>query len=139
MELLVCFMPVSNICLVINKSNNDTSRFFFWLLLLAIVLSACTAVLYCELTSDVSTAISLASYVVTCLALMLALVAAGDYVGLQKPQSGVNFDYNSNSGDFDMATGKELEEKLDQNARDKLKKSRRKAELRKKQEGGNSR
>jgi hypothetical protein len=133
MELLVCFTRVSNICLVTEESNNNTSRFFFWMLVLAICLSACAAILYHQHTKDVSTAITLASYIVTCLALVLALVAAGDYVGLQKLQDAVNFDYNSDSGDFDLATGKELQEKLDPNALDKLKESRRRAEQRKKQ------
>ena len=73
-----------------------------------------------------STAISLASYIVTCLALLLALVAAGDYVGLQNLGEAVNFDYNSTNGDFDMATGKDLMEKLDANVRDKLSRSMRK-------------
>jgi len=131
MELLVCFTRVSNICLVTEESNNNTFRFFFWMLALATCLSASAAVLYHHYTSDAATAISLASYIVTCLALLLALVAAGDYVGLQKLQDAVNFDYNSNSGDFDLATGKELQEKLDPNALDKLKESMRRAEQRK--------
>jgi len=98
MELLVCFIPVLNIRLAINEPNNNTLRFFFWMLVIAIVLSASAAVLYHEFTNDISTAVSLATYIVTCFALMLALVAAGDYVGLKKPQSEPNFDYNSNSG-----------------------------------------
>jgi hypothetical protein len=115
-----------------------TSRFFFWLLILATALSASSAIVYSHYTDDASTAISLASYIVTCLALLLALVAAGDYVGLQKPGDGVNFDYNSTNGDFDMVTGKELQEKLDASAQDRLKKSRREAEQRKKRDRGSN-
>lgn len=92
------------------------------------MLSASATILYSHYTGDVSTAISLGSYIVTCLALLLALVAAGDYVGLQKPGDAINFDYDSTSGDFAMATGKELTGKLDANARDSLRKSIRKGE-----------
>jgi hypothetical protein len=77
-------------------------------------------VVYGLLRMDISTAVSLASYIVTCLALLLALIAAGDYVGLQKPPSEVNFDYNSNTGDFYEATGEGLKDGLGQNAKERL-------------------
>jgi hypothetical protein len=86
----------------------------------------------------VSTAISLASYIVTCLALLLALVAAGDYVGLQKPGDAINFDYDSTNGDFGMATGRELTDKLDPDMKDRLRRSMRKGERRRKRSGEES-
>lgn len=85
------------------------SRFFFWLLILAILLSVGAGVLYGVLRKDVSTAVTLASYIVTCLALLLALIAAGDFVGLQKPTGEVNFEFDSRTGDFDEATGEGLD------------------------------
>jgi hypothetical protein len=88
--------------------NEGKPRFFFWILLFFIALSAAAAVIYYHFKHDASTAISLGSYIVTCLALVLGLVAAGEYVGLQKPASGLNFDYNSKSGDFDFAEGEAM-------------------------------
>lgn len=36
------------------------------------------------------------------------MVAVGDYVGLQNPGDAINFDYDSTSGEFATATGKNL-------------------------------
>lgn len=83
---------------------------------LAIVLSASALIVYHEFTNDIATAVSLATYIVTCFALMLALVAVGDYVGLKKPQGEANFEYNSSSGELNLVTG---EEQLNQDTQDK--------------------
>jgi hypothetical protein len=42
---------------------------------------------YAVLKDDTSTGLTIASYVLTCLSLILAFVAAGEWLGLKKPDS----------------------------------------------------
>jgi hypothetical protein len=44
-------------------------------------------VAYAIVKSDASTGLSIATYVLTCLSLTLALFAAGEWLGLKKPDS----------------------------------------------------
>lgn len=57
------------------------------------ILSTASGLLYAILRSDVSTGISLASYSLTALSVGLAFVAAGEWLGLPKPD-GFAFAYS---------------------------------------------
>jgi hypothetical protein len=57
------------------------------LLGLSIAASVVAGVIYGLVTSDKSTAVSLASYLLACPALVLALYGAGEWIGLEKPDS----------------------------------------------------
>lgn len=62
------------------------SKIYVFLILL-IIISTGGGSAYAVLTGDAGTGLSIASYVLTVLALVLALVAAGDWLGLKKPDS----------------------------------------------------
>ena len=55
--------------------------------LLIILVSTAGGVVYAVLKADTSTGLSIATYVLTCMSLALALVAAGQWFGLKKPDS----------------------------------------------------
>lgn len=63
------------------------------LLILLIVISTGAGTAYAVLESDPATGLSIATFVLTCLSLILALVAAGQWLGLSKPDS-FSFAYN---------------------------------------------
>jgi hypothetical protein len=58
---------------------------------------------YAVLKGDTSTGLSIASYVLTCLSLTLALVAAGQWLGLKKPNS-FSFAYDVETNQMLSAT-----------------------------------
>ncbi|KAF7507350.1 hypothetical protein GJ744_010667 [Endocarpon pusillum] len=68
------------------KEAFDTSKIYV-LLILLILVSAGVGAAYAVVRSDPSTGIAIASFVLTCLSLILALVAAGQWLGLSKPDS----------------------------------------------------
>lgn len=57
------------------------------LLILLILISAGAGTAYAVVRSDPGTGLSMASFMLTCLSLTLALVAAGQWLGLSKPDS----------------------------------------------------
>lgn len=59
----------------------------FILLALVIILSTGTGVSYALIRSDISNGISISSYLLTCFSLILAVFAAGEWVGLPQPDS----------------------------------------------------
>lgn len=59
--------------------------------------------MYAVLKGDTSTGLSIASYVLTCLSLTLALVAAGQWFGLKKPNS-FSFAYDVETNQMLSAT-----------------------------------
>jgi len=52
-----------------------------------ILISTGAGVAYAVVRSDPSTGLSIASYILTCLSLILAVVAAGEWLGLTKPDA----------------------------------------------------
>ena len=64
-----------------------TSSKIYILLAIVIVISTGAGVLYAVLRSDTSTGLSIASYILTCLSLILAVVAAGQWLGITKPDA----------------------------------------------------
>jgi hypothetical protein len=69
-----------------------TSKIYV-LLILLIAISTGSGTAYSVVKSDPATGLSIATYVLTCLSLILALVAAGQWLGLSKPGS-FSFAYN---------------------------------------------
>ncbi|KAJ9667099.1 hypothetical protein H2201_002618, partial [Coniosporium apollinis] len=57
------------------------------LLTLLIIISTGGGTTYAVVHTDTATGLSIASYVLTCFSLVLALVAAGQWLGLSKPDS----------------------------------------------------
>ncbi|ERF68470.1 hypothetical protein EPUS_03788 [Endocarpon pusillum Z07020] len=68
------------------KETFDTSKIYV-LLILLILVSAGAGTAYAVVQSDPSTGVAIASFVLTSLTLILALVAAGQWLGLSKPDS----------------------------------------------------
>ena len=62
-------------------------RKIYWGLGLIICLSLATALTYAFLRSDVSGGFTIASYMIACLALVGALLAAGEWFGLATPDA----------------------------------------------------
>ena len=54
---------------------------------LVLLASTCTGVSYALLRDDAATGITLATYILTCLTLALGLLAAGEFIGLDKPDA----------------------------------------------------
>ncbi|RFU30732.1 hypothetical protein B7463_g5606, partial [Scytalidium lignicola] len=81
--------PVPNrpVFYVVEIKEAADSNKIYWLLGFLIVLGTVAGVIYSVVTADAATGISIASYIVTCLSLILALVAAGQWLGLSKPDS----------------------------------------------------
>ena len=52
-----------------------------------ILISTGAGVAYAVVRSDPGTGLSIASYILTCLSLILAVVAAGEWLGLGKPDA----------------------------------------------------
>jgi hypothetical protein len=69
-----------------------TSKIYL-LLILLIFISTGAGTAYAVVKSDPGTGLSIASFVLTSLSLVLALVAAGQWLGLAKPDS-FSFAYN---------------------------------------------
>jgi hypothetical protein len=65
------------------------------LLIFLILISTGSGVAYAVACSDTSTGLTLATYILTCLALLLTLFGAGQFVGLSKPNS-FSFAYSVN-------------------------------------------
>lgn len=63
----------------------ETRKCFVWLCI-ALVISIIAGVVYRVETGDTATAISLASYIGACEALLLGFIAAGQYMGYAKPE-----------------------------------------------------
>jgi hypothetical protein len=80
-------------------------------------------VLYSHYTQDTSSALALGSYIVTCLALLLALFAVGDYIGLHKTNEDSGFEYNSKEGEFRTLKGKSFRKQVDTRTMEKIKAS----------------
>ncbi|KAH8802518.1 hypothetical protein F5884DRAFT_473796 [Xylogone sp. PMI_703] len=59
----------------------------YGLLYLVIILCTGAGIAYAVISKDIATGISLGGYMVACLALILALVSAGEFIGLQRPDS----------------------------------------------------
>jgi Mg2+/Co2+ transporter CorB len=59
----------------------------YLLLVSLIVISTAGGATFAVLREDISTGLSIATYILTCLSLMLALAAAGQWFGLSKPDS----------------------------------------------------
>ncbi|KAJ9625998.1 hypothetical protein H2204_010297 [Knufia peltigerae] len=68
------------------KETFDTSKIYF-LLAVLILVSTAAGVVYSVLKSDPGTGLSIASYILTCLSLILAVVVAGEWLGLRKPDA----------------------------------------------------
>ncbi|KAJ9613318.1 hypothetical protein H2200_003260 [Cladophialophora chaetospira] len=68
------------------KETFDTSKIYI-LLAILIIISTGAGVLYAVLKSDAGTGLSIASYILTCLSLILAVVAAGEWLGITKPDA----------------------------------------------------
>ena len=68
------------------KEVPETTKIFFYLGLL-ILISTAGGAAYAVLHNDVGTGVSIASYVLACLSLILGLVAVGEWIGLSKPNS----------------------------------------------------
>jgi predicted Na+-dependent transporter len=69
-----------------HHTHLPTSRIYI-LFILIILASTGGGVVYAVVKHDVSTGLSIATYVLTCLSLILALFAAGQWFGLKKPDS----------------------------------------------------
>jgi hypothetical protein len=80
-------------------------------------------VLYHHYTQDTSSALALGSYIVTCLALLLALFAVGDYIGLHKTNEDSGFEYNSKEGEFKTLKGKSFRKQVDIRTMEKIRAS----------------
>ena len=65
---------------------SSTSKIYV-LLVLLILISTGAGTAYAVVKSDPGTGLSIASFVLTCLSLILALVAAGQWLGFSKPDS----------------------------------------------------
>ena len=70
-----------------ESTTDRQSRKIYFALGLLIVISTGGGTAYAVVCSDPSTGLSIATYVLTCLSLILALVAAGQWVGLSKPDA----------------------------------------------------
>ena len=77
-------MGLKNVC---DLLTHCTSSKIYILLAILIVVSTGAGVLYAVLKSDAGTGLSIASYILTCLSLILAVVAAGEWLGISKPDS----------------------------------------------------
>ena len=75
------------------RSTNSSLSMIYFLLAVLILISTSGGVVYAVIREDTSTGLAIASYVLTCLSLILALVAAGEWLGLSKPNS-FAFSYN---------------------------------------------
>jgi hypothetical protein len=64
-----------------------------------IVVSAAGGAIFAALRGDISTGVSIATYVLTSFSLMLALVAAGEFLGLSKPDS-FSFAYDMDTNEI---------------------------------------
>lgn len=95
-------------------------RFFFTALLVSIGLSAAATVLYHHYTQDAGAALTLGSYIVTCLALLLAIFAVGDYIGFHKPEGDDAYEYDSKDGEFMMEKGKSFKTQVDSRTMKKI-------------------
>jgi membrane protease YdiL (CAAX protease family) len=69
-----------------HHSHLPTSKIYS-LLVLIILVSTGGGVVYALLRKDLPTGIAIATYVLTCLSLAVALIAAGQWFGLKKPNS----------------------------------------------------
>ncbi len=65
---------------------------------MAITLSTAGGLVYSYMYSDFSSGFSIASYSVTCFSLILALIAAGEYFGMESPAAFSANDVYSLSG-----------------------------------------
>jgi hypothetical protein len=63
------------------------SRAVYIALLVSILLSASGGLVYSFLRHDFGAGFSIASYTIACLALVLALLAASDFIGIETPDS----------------------------------------------------
>ncbi|KIW18089.1 hypothetical protein PV08_02376 [Exophiala spinifera] len=68
------------------KETFDTSKIYF-LLAILILVSTAAGVVYSVVKSDPGTGLSIASYILACLSLILAVVVAGEWLGLRKPDA----------------------------------------------------
>lgn len=55
--------------------------------MLLILISTAAGVVYAVVLSDAGTGLSISSYVLACLSLILAVIVAGEWIGLTKPDS----------------------------------------------------
>lgn len=76
--------------------------------------------MYHHYTKDASSAFTLASYIVTRLALFLALIAAGYYIGLHKPKSDDEYEYDSTYGELEYVKGETFMKQLDTRLKEKI-------------------
>jgi hypothetical protein len=69
-----------------HHTHLPTSKIY---ILFALIILASTAggVVYAVVKADTSTGLTISSYVLACLSLILAVVAAGQWLGLTKPDS----------------------------------------------------
>jgi len=70
-----------------SPSVTHVLRKIYFLLILLIAISTTGGVIYAVVQDDVGTGLSIATYVLTCLSLILALLAIGEWLGLTKPDS----------------------------------------------------
>jgi hypothetical protein len=80
------FPPRTTIPSPRHQTHLPTSRIYI-LFTLIILASTGGGVVYAVVKCDVSTGLSIATYVLTCLSLTLALFATGQWLGLKKPDS----------------------------------------------------
>ncbi|KAM3083128.1 hypothetical protein ACMFMG_003792 [Clarireedia jacksonii] len=114
---------------IIEIEEEPNFNFYLILLLFAILFSVLAGVVYGLLRKNISEAMTLSSFIVAVAAMILAFLAVGEHFGLQKLDSEIAFDYNSESGDFDLANGIKMG-MLDANDAAALAKSRRRSESR---------
>ncbi|RYP21330.1 hypothetical protein DL767_009281 [Monosporascus sp. MG133] len=89
------------------KEAVDTSKVYI-LLVLLILVSTGAGVTYAVVRQDLSTGLSISTYVLTCSTLVLALLAAGEFLGLSKP-SRFAFAYDiKNNSIFSSDEGRDI-------------------------------
>jgi hypothetical protein len=83
---------------------------FIWIwLIIAVAISTASGITYAVVKNDWSTGCELSSYLVGCGALMLALLSAGDFIGLKRPDAfSYAYDTVTNSEVFSQYEKKEL-------------------------------
>jgi ABC-type uncharacterized transport system permease subunit len=115
----VCPAPRTDFCPLIRAVLHRLTRLprsVYTALIVSILLSTSEGLVYGFLRHDFGAGFTIASYTIACLALVLALIAASDFVGMETPDSfAANDVYEKNmeidDRDFEgrVGAGKEYE------------------------------
>jgi hypothetical protein len=86
----VCPAPRTDFCPLIRAVLHRLTRLprsVYTALLVSILLSTSEGLVYSFLRHDFGAGFTIASYTIACLALVLALLAASDFIGMETPDS----------------------------------------------------